>query len=217
VAIFFGAWAIMIMVWDNYQMNAKTAIFGFLCAAFFTSYQGVQIFGYQLDEVFLPYTAFFFYVNYQFVQFGVFLWVYEKAPTVHKIVNKFFPDEAAPKKTSDYPDQQVDPLIKAQKEDPEFKLTKHELQEVVTINKVDKTALDAALGKNDVQTYQGLPVGTRRIVLALIGVVACIPLAINAYTIQSYDIIGGKGSKLGWLMMITVLLLDAFTYLTVTS
>lgn len=92
VAVFFGAWAIMIMVWDNYQMNTKTAILGFLCIALFTSYQGIQIFGYPLDEVFLPYTAFFFYVNYQFVQFGVFLWVYEKAPTVHKIVNKFFPE-----------------------------------------------------------------------------------------------------------------------------
>lgn len=96
-------------------------------------------------------------------------------------------------------------------------MTKHELQEVITINKVNKTALDAALGKNDIQTYQSLTIGTRRIVLALIGIVASIPLAINAYTIQSYDIIGGKGSKLGWLMMITVILLDAFTYLTVTS
>jgi hypothetical protein len=217
VAVFFGAWAIMIMVWDNYQMNLKTGIFGLLCAALFTTYQGIQMFGYEIKEVFLPYTAFFFFINYQFVCAGTFLWVYEKAPTVFKIVNKFFPESDAPKKASDYEQKQVGELIKAQKEDPDFKLTRTELTEVVSIQKINKASLEAACGKNDVQIYQSLSQGTKRIALLVIGIVACIPLIANALIIQNVDVIDKKGSKLGWLMMITLLLLDLFTYLTVSS
>jgi hypothetical protein len=57
----------------------------------FCVYIGIQVFAYPLQEVFLPYSIFFFFVNYCIVCAGTFLWVYEKTPTVYDLISEFFP------------------------------------------------------------------------------------------------------------------------------
>jgi hypothetical protein len=76
VALFCWAWSFVILIWDNFQTNFKSTLFMVLGNILFVGYIGIQIFGYQLKEIFLPYTSFFFFINFQFVSAGSFLVVY---------------------------------------------------------------------------------------------------------------------------------------------
>jgi hypothetical protein len=92
----------------------------------------------------LPYTTFFFSINFTFVSTGTFLWVYEKNPTVYKLINEFFPEKEASsiKSNEDYKYQegpregetmQINDLIETQKKDEAFVLSRDEIMNVISV------------------------------------------------------------------------------------
>lgn len=82
----------MNFIWNNSITTCGTMFGTFLTLGCVTAYQALQIFGYKYDEIFLPYTCFFMYLNFLFASLGTYYYIYEDAPSVHKVVKKFFPD-----------------------------------------------------------------------------------------------------------------------------
>jgi hypothetical protein len=171
----------MNFVWNNAMTTCGTMFGSMLTLGCVTAYQALQIFGYKYDEVFLPYTSFFMYVNFLFASLGTYYYIYEDAPTVNKVVKKFFPDRGETGTNKEY-DTQVFEMIEAQRKD-DFQLTKQELSSIITVHKIEPSSFEPAIGKNDLSTFQECGKACRVVILILLGVVATGFLVLNAMLI----------------------------------
>ena len=90
VSLSFGAFglAFMSVKWNNYRMNTNSAILLTLGLILLTLYQVLVIFGYENNEKFLPYSAFFLFFNVLFMSFLVFMDNFEGFEDVLALVKK---------------------------------------------------------------------------------------------------------------------------------
>lgn len=130
--------------WTNFRVKLINVICIVTCIALLTVYQALIIFGYDNEEKFLPYSAFFLNLNVIVLSLLVYFSKYQDAQDIGYIVKKFFPLSGT--EPDRHRDVNLLDEIKEHQDDEAWNPCYEDLTDFITVSKVSNEKFKSILG-----------------------------------------------------------------------
>ena len=209
MAFFFFAIAIFSIKWNHYTMGNLSAIQ--FCMAFFclTAYQFVAIF-LTNDKSFFGLSAIFLNANYMIMLLILYLNSGIPGGSIRELLLHKMPrgDGKDPNRDQDFFEE-----LKEERTNKQFNPTLEDVLDLFTIGKNMESTSSSSFGGGLQYKFGKRPICQRRLINAFFWCLATSILVVYSYVIKWYM----NDSKLGFVIMIVILITDVFTYMFYNS